>query len=1064
MSMQFSLNALRFEDVRQQVVEFLKDRNQGSELTAEFDYQGSNISYIIDTMAYTTMLMSYMLANQANEIFLDTATLRKNAVSIAKTLGYRPKRVNASQIQGTFTYTSATPFIETSKVVIPANTKFTGEVDGFTWVNLEPINLEYNPKNPYVLSSAVNEVSGRSVLVQGIWRQYRVLGSGENLQSFTIPVQNIDENNLKIFIKNTADANDLNKVEWTYAKTFFEILTDTIYFVEEDLQVEGAPKVIFGNTVVGRPPRQTETIIAEYLETKGADGDGETAIIIPATTILNKSFDISAINLAALKFVVPANTASYGGSAYETITSVKNNAPRYFAAAGRAVTGNDFETVIDNEFGHIVDYFSVIGGDDLDPGNRDVLGNAYITATPAGVDLNTNLVDSQAAIYLSESAETSILATLKNVGIIATQKFFLKPSYIYLNVEPTIEMSRFSSAAERQAILEAADVNLKSFFTNDLADFGLPFRESKVRSVLDITTGVISSKVGLDYGFILTKDTFYIYKDTLLYLPVRLEKDSSGQLAKDDQGNVITTNFIKTNTTLMAEKNSALTRYEEIFRLNVDSTLGVTEEQTQLVWHNGDDYYHPWLSDATAVDSTTTTWELNINQTKVADATHVALGGGSDTFVINELSDSTTLEFLEKQAKIQPNFNITLRNSTLGIDYHSVAINRIYDEVNMQQEVKKDLVINNTSLYGKLTHTDLDRYLYNNDSLTAKPADLVINAGSLYYDTFTIKGTNSAEFSVSLTLNEALDGTYTYSLIFNDTNSNDKATVANLVWDSSGSGLGQFTFENPDFIWLEARNFKIQGISPDQFVFSIVETGVDRYAINCILSSDLSALKIRGKSMLGAFTYDATDGTAKYTVYDSKTRSFTDDAGTATPLVFAENVLGTLQASWCAYPMLTVTEDGTTETGLAVTIDSTNAFRYAGLGMREHLVVEPYRIIINPDPDAYEYVDGFAVYVYDLFHGTTIGRFEYKTGECDFDKYLIGYTTTASTSLFLRHIREVFDNYTEDVLMDVITILPDNEYKTQDGREVVIGSLTDFDGIFSQIVRANISAAAEVLV
>ena len=90
MSFQFSLNAVRFEDVRAEVVKFLTENGR---YDAQFDFSGSNIAYVIDTMAYTTMLMSYMLSTVANDNFLDTTTLRKNAVSIGKTLGYKPKRV-----------------------------------------------------------------------------------------------------------------------------------------------------------------------------------------------------------------------------------------------------------------------------------------------------------------------------------------------------------------------------------------------------------------------------------------------------------------------------------------------------------------------------------------------------------------------------------------------------------------------------------------------------------------------------------------------------------------------------------------------------------------------------------------------------------------------------------------------------------------------------------------------------------------------------------------------------------------------------------------------------------
>jgi len=535
----FALNSLRYEDVRQQVVDFLKDRG---EYNAEFDYEGSNLAYVIDTMAYVTMLMSYMLSQDANNRFLDTTEIRKNAVSIAKTLGYRPLRKKVARFIGTFVY-QGNGFDSTSQVTIAPKSIF--KAGSNQYVNLDPVVCSY---------SSATELKGDFALLQGEFREIRVFGNGEALQSIVVPSLNVAEDYLKVYIKNTVDGDD-TKVEWTYAKTFFDSTQENIFFVEEDRVNEGMPKIVFGNGIVGRIPSQTETIIIEWLETKGASANGDKTFVLPIEDVPGSIY--TAVNAGIFSKnnfrtpYIPPSSSSYGGTDLETLESIKSNAPMYYAAAGRGVTANDYRT-LGKEF-TTIEHFNVIGGDELFPGDITKLGNTYFTGIPKLTDpfLNND------RLYLTEMEELEVLARAKDVGIIATQKFFTKPSYVFLDVTPYVELKQNISANDSIVIKSNVVDNLNSHFSTRYAAPGVPFRESKLNAAIDNTEGVISSYSTISYSMVLNYDSFYLTKENRLYFPVIAVREPSGRIVPGEF-----TNFVKMNSQIVEESNGQYTIFD----------------------------------------------------------------------------------------------------------------------------------------------------------------------------------------------------------------------------------------------------------------------------------------------------------------------------------------------------------------------------------------------------------------------------------------------------------------------------------------------------------------------
>jgi len=1075
---QFSLNAIRFEDVRAEVIKFLS--TQGT-YDAPLDFEGSNLAYIIDTMAYTTMMMSYMLSTIANDNFLDTTTLRKNAVSIAKTLGYKPKRIQASRMEGVFTYNPGNQFFdENSKITIPASTVFGGTEDGYSWVNTDPITLLVNPKNPFELTSAANELQPRITLVQGIYKKFSVLGTGKSLQTFTIPSKLIDENNMKVSLYTTQHA-ETSKIEWTLVKTFFDIQGEEIYFLEEDILNEGTPKIIFGNNIVGRAPSLTETVVVDYLETVGEVANGEIDIDITGLIDkLNKSFDITSIDYTKIEF--EPSGPSFGGESYESLDSIKNNAPRFFAAAGRAVTGHDHDTLIKTEFGHIVEEVNVIGGDQLEPGNRNFLGNAYIAATPTGSNVQNEFLNSL-QLFINEGEEVKMISELKSAGVIATQKYFLKPSYIYLDITPNIEISSKISPTELKETEETAFSTLVEYFQENFKGFKVPYRDSKVRSQVDIIETVITTDIETDYNFVLNRDSFYIDRESVFWLPVKYLREN-GQVVRGLNNVPTTTNFIKKNQQIVSDYNANNQSLIELFQIKVTDTDVEIVPKTNI-WHGRDvtkkytDRFWEITLEETSPSLGLTQWNVLINNldNNGTEIVGIMFLDSGNEIQIQETVDPAVRSFLADVVEVNNDFDIISADPLNDIEYTSVRLRRKFNKYNLLPEIIKHNMVGRTSIHGKLSHENLDRYLFNNDVFKPKVLNMLIvdDSGNktMFQETFSFDGSGTNHYTVSLSMLDSDSVSAVYNLYFNNTVSEERQKVAELRWDKIDNTIDQFDFITLEdsASWLSEQGFQVDfvgmsGTTSIYSAFNVQEDENNNYSVQVTLNSAISSIKVDEKNLLGMFTYDETITAPdkQYKFYDFYTRSFNNIDSIPLPLEFVEDVGSqTVQCSWNENTLFEMSKGSSAQKFDFDYLISTQSYSFNDLGLRSELIFEPVYIDVADGLGNVDRLPGFAIYAYGIYHDTTLGFFEYDTGKLNFNTTIKGDlsgTQTPTIDTTEIHIRKYFNNYgilAEDVKMDVITIIPDNKYEDIDGFKTIVGSQTDFDSIYTQTIRAKIN-------
>lgn len=519
----FSLNNLKFEDVKAQIIEFLKSN---SEYYATFDFEGSNLNYIVDAMAFVSMQMSYQVANVANNIFLDSTEIRKNAVSIAKTMGYRPKRIIPSRSDIEITYKdTADTFTADSYIKIPAGSSFISN-NGNYYLNESDIVLTYKDKNT---------LFGGGPVFQGIKKQFNQISNGLPFQSLIISSSKVSEMGFNLYIQDSITKNP-QSILWTELANTFSLQNKNSYLLEEDLSNEGFVKIQFGDGSILNYPDPGKIVYIEYQEALGTKTNGEFLTTIPS--IPASGYEINGVNnfyKNNLNSVMTlSSNKSYNGQDIESIDSIRKNAPINFANVGRLVTENDYNSFLNSY--KFLSKAKAIGGDILFPGDQTKLGDIYITGLPATFD-GLNL----SSLYLTPVQEAELAHYIGKFKIISTNINFYKPSYVYTEVYPYIEVDKHSTPEVTASVSGTVYNSLQNYVGTTFTNFNPQFRHNKFVSNLESISEIVSTDFDYKFYFIIARDTFYSNARDIINLPIIVTSyDSNFNVASAES-------FVRTN-------------------------------------------------------------------------------------------------------------------------------------------------------------------------------------------------------------------------------------------------------------------------------------------------------------------------------------------------------------------------------------------------------------------------------------------------------------------------------------------------------------------------------------
>ncbi len=449
---------LNFEDIKTSIKDYLR---QNSNFT-DFDFEGSNLSVIINTLAYNSYITAYNTNMVVNESFIDSATLRENVVALARNIGYVPRSRRSAKATVDFNITG---FSETTSTIefnpgIVAN----GSVDNKNYIFSIPEKV--------IVAANRGTSFGSLEIYQGqyLTKQWTYDSSQTN-QRFILPNDGIDTSTLRVKIQNSSA--DTTETEYNLVDNIIGITsTSNIYLIQET--TDEKYELLFGDGIFGKKLQSGNVITASYITSDGPDGNGVANFRFVATL---KDDQGATITNADGEF--NAQAPAENGDDIEPVESIKYYAPRLYSSQYRAVTAADYEAILPSIYSNI-ESVSAYGGEDLNPPQY---GRVFIAAKPRN------------GSFLSDFTKKQLLQQLKSYSVAGIVPIFEDLKYLYVEIDSYIYYNtNFIGDPDnlRSDVVNALFAYSKG---SELNKFGGRFRYSKVQSLIDGVNSAITSNI-----------------------------------------------------------------------------------------------------------------------------------------------------------------------------------------------------------------------------------------------------------------------------------------------------------------------------------------------------------------------------------------------------------------------------------------------------------------------------------------------------------------------------------------------------------------------------------------
>lgn len=401
-----------FDDIRESIKSYLRTRNEFT----DYDFTGSTLSYLIDVLAYNTYYSSFNANMALNEVFLDSASIRDNVVSLARYINYLPRSVSASKACVTCTVQTALGVDGSfpTTVTLRKGDVASGIVGGqtYTFVILADKTV------------SVNRATGVAIfdnfkVYEGNLLSFQYVVNTNTQQNYIIPNDSVDTETISVYVRPNIQSTQYDRYNQVLNVTTVEP-QDKIYFLNEteDRRYE----LTFGDGIVGRKLEDNEVIYVEYVRTNGAAANNVNSMSFVGTMTDSNG-------IAPLNIIMTLNDKSQLGAASESIKSIKFNAPKYYAAQNRAVTARDYEAIIRNIYPN-AKYVNAFGGEVLSP---PIYGKVIVAIkTSTGTKLN-NLTRNE------------IISKLRPYAMASVETVIVDPDDYYINLRIFISANTFRS-------------------------------------------------------------------------------------------------------------------------------------------------------------------------------------------------------------------------------------------------------------------------------------------------------------------------------------------------------------------------------------------------------------------------------------------------------------------------------------------------------------------------------------------------------------------------------------------------------------------------------------------
>ena len=454
-----------------QVKTTLTDYIQSNSNFTDYDFQGSNLSTIIDLLAYNTYITSYNASMVANEVFIDSATLRENVVSLARNIGYVPRSKKAARATVTFTVDTTNVTPKPSTLTLRAGpvaaTSGTFGTQSFIFSILEDITVPVN--------NGIAEFNNISVYEGTLLTKSFTYNSRSQNQKFILPNSGIDTDLISVKVKDYQGSTA--SVTYKLQDSLFDIdSTSNVYFIQE---VEDERyQIFFGDGIFGKEVLNDNYITINYIMTNGDSANGINSFVFSGRITYVR--DAIEYNITSGISLMSTDLGSSGGESIESVDSVKKFAPRIYASQNRCLTSNDYETLIPTRIYPETESISVFGGEEMIPPQY---GKVFISIKPKTGDFLPNLIKENIKLKLKKYAVAGIIPEILDLKYL----FLEVDSKVYYNSNLTPNSAYVSTVVQNNATKYAE--------SSEMNKYGARFKYSKFLKVIDDSSDAVTSNI-----------------------------------------------------------------------------------------------------------------------------------------------------------------------------------------------------------------------------------------------------------------------------------------------------------------------------------------------------------------------------------------------------------------------------------------------------------------------------------------------------------------------------------------------------------------------------------------
>ena len=458
---------LDFNQVKTTLREYLKEN---SDFT-DYDFEGSNLSTILDVLAYNTYITSYNANMVANEVFIDSATLRENVVSLARNIGYVPRSRKSARSTISFSVNtsniSPTPSTLTLKKGIVATTQGSFGNSSFTFCILDDITVSVVENTAFFENIVIYE---GTFLTNTFTYNSRVPN-----QKFIINNIGIDTDLINVTVR--PNENSTRSVKYSLQDSLFDVKSDSkVYYIQESN--DERYEIIFGDNIFGQKLENNNFITVDYITSSGDAANGISEFTFAGR--INYTRNAQTYNVTSGISLISTGLISSGGEEIEGVESIKKYAPRIYASQNRALTANDYETLIPAKIYPETESISVFGGEEIIPPQY---GKVFISIKPRFGD------------FLPNSIKDNIKLKLKKYSVAGIVPEILDLKYLFLEVNSKIYYN--TNLAPSSAFVSSICQNNANKYaeSSELNKYGARFKYSKFLKILDSSHESVTSNI-----------------------------------------------------------------------------------------------------------------------------------------------------------------------------------------------------------------------------------------------------------------------------------------------------------------------------------------------------------------------------------------------------------------------------------------------------------------------------------------------------------------------------------------------------------------------------------------